>query len=118
MHADAGATRLETLWQIHQDARRPSSRRHYVSRGIKELSPSRTVLPGHAQLGPIQADLVNFSGANETALWTNFAQHGMGGFAGGPRSRSSTRWRSFSGAPRLRHLGVRHDLLRHRRRAG
>ena len=29
----------------------------------------------------IQADLVNFAGANETALWSIFAQRGMGYFA-------------------------------------
>ena len=29
----------------------------------------------------IQADLVNFGGANETALWTIFAERGMGYFA-------------------------------------
>ncbi len=29
----------------------------------------------------IQADLVNFGGANETALWSIFAERGMGYFA-------------------------------------
>ena len=77
VHAD-GEIWLETLWQIRQ-ALGPAIAETLVTRGM-ELSP-----PGPSYLDMrnaiIQADLVNFGGANETALWSIFAERGMGYFA-------------------------------------
>jgi extracellular elastinolytic metalloproteinase len=83
VHAD-GEIWLETLWQIRQ-ALGPAVAEALVTRGM-ELSPGA---PSYLDMrnAIIQADLVNFAGANETALWTIFAERGMGYFAA---SRSDT----------------------------
>ncbi len=77
VHAD-GEIWLETLWQIRQ-ALGPVIAETLVTRAM-ELSP-----PGPSFLDMrnaiIQADTVNFAGADISALWTIFAQRGMGYFA-------------------------------------
>ncbi len=76
-HSD-GEIWLETLWQIRQ-ALGPATTETLVTRAL-ELSP-----PGPSFLDMrnaiLQADVVNFGGANQTTLWTIFAQRGMGYFA-------------------------------------
>ena len=77
VHAD-GEIWLETLWQIRQTLGAPIAE-SLVTRGM-ELSP-----PGPSMLDMrnaiLQADLVNNGGTNQTALWTIFAERGMGYFA-------------------------------------
>jgi hypothetical protein len=77
VHSD-GEIWLETLWQIRQTLG-PVVAETLVTRAM-ELSP-----PGPSFLDMrnaiIQADTVNFAGANQAALWTIFAQRGMGYFA-------------------------------------
>ena len=77
VHAD-GEIWLETLWQIRQTLG-PVVAETLVTRAM-ELSP-----PGPSYLDMrnaiIQADTVNFAGADLTTLWTIFAQRGMGYFA-------------------------------------
>ncbi len=77
VHAD-GEIWLETLWQIRQTLG-ASTTESLVTRGM-ELSP-----PGPSMLDMrnaiLQADLVNNAGTNQTALWTVFADRGMGFFA-------------------------------------
>ena len=77
MHAD-GEIWLETLWQIRQ-ALGPAIAETLVTRAM-ELSPGG---PSYLDMrnSIIQADLVNFGGANESALWSIFAERGMGYFA-------------------------------------
>jgi extracellular elastinolytic metalloproteinase len=84
-HAD-GEVWLETLWQIRQTIGAATAEA-LVTRAM-ELSP-----PGPSMLDMrnaiLQADLVNFAGADQDALWSVFAQRGMGYFAysapGAPR---------------------------------
>lgn len=77
VHAD-GEIWLETLWQIRQ-ALGATTAETLVTRAM-ELSP-----PGPSFLDMrnaiIQADIVNFGGADQGALWTIFAQRGLGYFA-------------------------------------
>lgn len=77
VHAD-GEIWLETLWQIRQTLG-PVVAETLVTRAM-ELSP-----PGPSYLDMrnaiIQADTVNFAGANQSTLWSIFAQRGMGYFA-------------------------------------
>jgi hypothetical protein len=77
VHSD-GEIWLETLWQIRQTLG-ASATESLVTRGM-ELSP-----PGPSMLDMrnaiLQADLVNNGGTNQTALWTIFAERGMGYFA-------------------------------------
>jgi hypothetical protein len=77
VHAD-GEIWLETLWQIRQTLG-ASIAESLVTRGMELSPPSPSYLDMRNAI--IQADLVNFGGANETALWTIFAQRGMGYFA-------------------------------------
>ena len=55
----------------------------------------------------IQADLVNFGGANETALWSIFAERGMGYFAASDERRREPD-RGLLTPAGLRHVGLRH----------
>jgi extracellular elastinolytic metalloproteinase len=50
-----------------------------VTRGMELSPPAPSYLDMRNAI--IQADLVNFGGANETALWSVFAERGMGYFA-------------------------------------
>ena len=77
MHAD-GEIWLETLWQIRQTLGAAVTEA-LVTRGMELSPPAPSFLDMRNAI--IQADLVNFAGANETALWTIFAQRGMGYFA-------------------------------------
>jgi extracellular elastinolytic metalloproteinase len=77
VHAD-GEIWLETLWQIRQDLG-PVVAETLVTRGM-ELSPGApTYLDMRNAI--IQADVANFGGANAAALWSVFAERGMGYFA-------------------------------------
>ena len=77
VHAD-GEIWLETLWQIRQTLGAAVTEA-LVTRGMELSPPAPSYLDMRNAI--IQADLVNFAGANETALWTIFAQRGMGYFA-------------------------------------
>ena len=77
VHSD-GEIWLETLWQIRQTLG-ASVTESLVTRGMELSPPAPSYLDMRNAI--IQADLVNFGGANETALWTIFAQRGMGYFA-------------------------------------
>ncbi len=77
VHAD-GEIWLETLWQIRQTLGAAVTEA-LVTRGMELSPPAPSFLDMRNAI--IQADLVNFGGANETALWTIFAQRGMGYFA-------------------------------------
>ena len=77
VHAD-GEIWLETLWQIRQTLGAAVTEA-LVTRAMELSPPGPTFLDMRNAI--IQADLVNFAGANETALWTIFAQRGMGYFA-------------------------------------
>ena len=77
VHSD-GEIWLETLWQIRQTIGAPVTEA-LVTRAMELSPPAPSFLDMRNAI--IQADLVNFSGANETALWTIFAQRGMGYFA-------------------------------------
>ena len=69
---------LETLWQIRQTLGAASTET-LVTRGMELSPPAPSFLDMRNAI--IQADLVNFAGANETALWSIFAERGMGYFA-------------------------------------
>ena len=77
VHSD-GEIWLETFWQIRQTLGAPVTEA-LVTRGMELSPPAPSFLDMRNAI--IQADLVNFGGANETALWTIFAQRGMGYFA-------------------------------------
>jgi hypothetical protein len=77
VHSD-GEIWLETLWQIRQTLGAAVTEA-LVTRGMELSPPAPSFLDMRNAI--IQADLVNFGGANETALWTIFAQRGMGYFA-------------------------------------
>ena len=77
VHSD-GEIWLETLWQIRQTLGAAVTE-SLVTRGMELSPPAPSFLDMRNAI--IQADLVNFGGANETALWTVFAQRGMGYFA-------------------------------------
>ncbi len=77
VHAD-GEIWLETLWQIRQTLGAATTEA-LVTRGMELSPPAPSYLDMRNAI--IQADLVNFAGANEPALWTIFAQRGMGYFA-------------------------------------
>ncbi len=85
VHAD-GEIWLETLWQIRQTVG-PVVAETLVTRAM-ELSP-----PGPSYLDMrnaiIQADLVNFGGADQGTLWSVFAERGMGFFAASLGSSTS-----------------------------
>jgi hypothetical protein len=76
-HAD-GEIWAETLWQIRQTLGAAVTEA-LVTRGMELSPPGPTFLDMRNAI--IQADVVNFAGANEIALWTIFAQRGMGYFA-------------------------------------
>ena len=65
----------ETLWQIRQTLGAAVAEA-LVTRGMELSPPAPSFLDMRNAI--IQADLVNFAGANETALWTIFAQSGHG----------------------------------------
>jgi hypothetical protein len=77
VHSD-GEIWLETLWQIRQTLGATVTEA-LVTRGMELSPPAPSFLDMRNAI--IQADLVKFAGANETALWTIFAQRGMGYFA-------------------------------------
>jgi hypothetical protein len=77
VHAD-GEIWLETLWQIRQTLGATVAET-LVTRGMELSPPAPTFLDMRNSV--VQADLVNFAGANESALWTIFAERGMGYFA-------------------------------------
>jgi hypothetical protein len=77
VHAD-GEIWVETLWQIRQSLG-PVVAETLVTRGMELSPPAPSYLDMRNAI--IQADLVNFAGANETALWSIFAERGMGYFA-------------------------------------
>lgn len=77
VHAD-GEIWLETLWQIRQ-ALGPIVAETLVTRGMELSPPAPSFLDMRNAI--IQADMVNFDGANQTTLWSIFAQRGMGYFA-------------------------------------
>ena len=92
VHAD-GEIWVETLWQIRQTLGAPTTE-SLVTRGM-ELSP-----PGPSMLDMrnaiLQADLVNNGGANQIALWTIFAERGMGYFASASDGNDVTPIEDFS----------------------
>ncbi len=77
VHAD-GEIWLETLWQIRQTLGAAVTEA-LVTRGMELSPPAPSFLDMRNAI--IQADLVNFGGANEAALWAIFAERGMGYFA-------------------------------------
>ena len=77
VHSD-GEIWLETLWQIRQTLG-PAVAETLVTRGMELSPPAPTYLDMRNAI--IQADLVNYSSANQTALWSIFAERGMGYFA-------------------------------------
>ena len=77
VHAD-GEIWVETLWQIRQTLG-ASVAETLVTRAMELSPPAPSYLDMRNAI--IQADLVNFGGANETALWSIFAERGMGYFA-------------------------------------
>ena len=95
VHAD-GEIWAETLWQIRQTLG-PAVAETLVTRGM-ELSPGA---PSYLDMrnAIIQADLVNFAGANETTLWSIFAERGMGYFAASDERRAWTRSRTSRPRP-------------------
>ena len=77
VHAD-GEIWLETLWQIRQ-ALGPVVAETLVTRAMELSPPAPSFLDMRNAI--IQADTVNFAGADESTLWSIFAQRGMGYFA-------------------------------------
>ena len=76
-HAD-GEIWAETLWQIRQTLGAVVAET-LVTRGMELSPPAPSFLDMRNSI--IQADVVNFAGANEAALWSIFADRGMGYFA-------------------------------------
>ena len=105
VHSD-GEIWLETLWQIRQTLGAPVTEA-LVTRAMELSPPAPSFLDMRNAI--IQADLVNFAGANETALWTIFAQRGMGYFAVST-SGDVDPIEDFAVAARLRDVGMRHGL--------
>lgn len=77
VHSD-GEIWLETLWQLRQTLGAVVAET-LVTRGMELSPPAPSFLDMRNAI--IQADLVNFAGANEAALWSIFAERGMGYFA-------------------------------------
>ena len=77
VHSD-GEIWLETLWQIRQTLGAAVTE-SIVTRGMELSPPAPSFLDMRNAI--IQADLTYFGGANQTDLWTIFAQRGMGYFA-------------------------------------
>ena len=107
VHAD-GEIWLETLWQIRQTLG-ASVAETLVTRAMELSPPAPSYLDMRNAI--IQADLVNFGGANETALWSIFAERGMGYFAAST-SDDVNPIEDFSTPAGLRHVGLR-NALRH-----
>ena len=77
VHSD-GEIWLETLWQIRQTLG-PTVAEALVTRAMELPPPGPSFLDMRNAI--IQADLVNFAGANQDTLWSIFAERGMGYFA-------------------------------------
>jgi extracellular elastinolytic metalloproteinase len=77
VHSD-GEIWLETLWQIRQNIGAVAAET-LVTRAMELSPPAPSYLDMRNAI--IQADLVNFAGANKAALWSVFAERGMGYFA-------------------------------------
>jgi extracellular elastinolytic metalloproteinase len=95
VHSD-GEIWLQTLWQIRQTLD-PTTAETLVTRAL-ELSPAA---PSYLDMrnAILQADLVNFGGANAAALWTVFANRGMGYFASTTDGSDVTPTEDFSTPP-------------------
>ena len=101
VHAD-GEIWSETLWQIRQTLGAAITEA-LVTRGMELSPPAPSFLDMRNAI--IQADLVNFGGANETALWTIFAQRGHGVLRGVDERRRGPD-RGLHDAARLRDVGT------------
>ncbi len=77
VHAD-GEIWAETLWQI-RGSLGSATTAALVTRGMELSPPAPSFLDMRNAI--IQADLANFAGANAAALWSIFAERGMGFFA-------------------------------------
>jgi extracellular elastinolytic metalloproteinase len=95
VHSD-GEIWLQTLWQIRQTLGAPTSET-LVTRALELSPPAPSYLDMRNAI--LQADLVNFGGANATALWTIFANRGMGFFASASDGSDITPTEDFSTPP-------------------
>jgi extracellular elastinolytic metalloproteinase len=77
VHSD-GEIWLQALWDLRQDLG-GSTTRELVTRAMELSPPSPSYLDMRNAI--LQADLVANAGANETAIWSVFAERGMGYFA-------------------------------------
>jgi hypothetical protein len=92
VHAD-GEIWVETLWQIRQTLGAPTTE-SLVTRGMELSPPAPSMLDMRNAI--LQADLVNNGGANRAALWTIFAERGMGYFASASDGNDVTPIEDFS----------------------
>ena len=95
VHAD-GEIWLETLWQIRQTLGATTAET-LVTRALELSPPAPSYLDMRNAI--LQADLVNFAGVNQTALWTIFANRGMGYFASATDGSDVTPTEDFSLPP-------------------
>jgi hypothetical protein len=95
VHAD-GEIWLETLWQIRQTLGATVAET-IVTRALELSPPAPSFLDMRNAI--LQADLVNFNGADQTALWTIFANRGMGYFASSTDGGDVTPIEDFSLPP-------------------
>ena len=77
VHAD-GEIWVQTLWELREELGSAVTE-SIVTRGMELSPPEPSFLDMRNAI--IQADQVAFAGAHETALWTVFAERGMGYFA-------------------------------------
>ena len=77
VHAD-GEIWLETLWQLRQTLGAATAET-LVTRALELSPPAPSYLDMRNAI--VQADTVNFGGANHSAIWSVFASRGMGFFA-------------------------------------
>jgi hypothetical protein len=77
VHAD-GEIWAETLWQLRETVG-PAIAETLVTRALELSPPSPSYLDMRNAI--VQADTVNFGGANHSAIWSVFANRGMGFFA-------------------------------------
>ncbi len=77
VHSD-GEIWLQTLWQIRELLGSPVTE-SLVTRGMELSPPEPSFLDMRNAI--LQADEVVFAGSNQNALWTTFAERGMGYYA-------------------------------------
>ncbi len=109
MHAD-GEIWVQTLWEMREQLGSAVAE-SIVTRGMELSPPEPSFLDMRNAI--LQADQVVFGGVHQDALWTLFAERGMGYYAASGDGNDTHPVADFGLPPNCAVGSVRHDLRHH-----